>query len=286
MWLYSFSTQKKYTLICLSLYIFSKVPSFVLGARNELVTGFLFTIVYYLIRAIINNEENWISKKKILLSILFLPFIISFLGSYNYIRDNEKVKPSSLIDLSLDFFYKQGTTYDTICQGIMFKQKLKNDFNVISYTFGDITDYVFHNTIVVKLFKTKDLGQGNNMDVLKYGNNLAHNISYIVLGKKAYLNGHGRGSSYLLETYIDFNYFGVAIYSFLIGLYLSSIITLVKKNNFLLSMIVFTSLLQIFLIPRYSSFGFMTFILTPHFWIIPFFVISLSLICKKFKQNV
>lgn len=277
----SLMPSKRNSLLCLVMYLVSSIPMFLLGSRNELVLRLLFFVVYYFIRFIINNNEKWISKKKILIILILLPLFISYLGAYNYIRDKKKVSSLSIVDLSLDFFHKQGTTFDTICQGVKYEKKLKNDFNVISYTFGDLIDYTLHNSISIKLFKTESFGHGNNLNVIKHGNSMAHNISYIVLGKESYLSGHGRGTSYLLETYIDFGFLGLAIYSFLIGLFLSCSVWLIKKNNFILTMIILTSLTQIFLIPRYSSVGFISFIITPQFWIIPFLVFIYEKLMKK-----
>lgn len=37
---------------------------------------------------------------------------------------------------------------------------------------------------------------------------------YLVMGKE-YSDGHGRGTSYLIDTYMDFGYIGVILFSFL-----------------------------------------------------------------------
>lgn len=268
--------RKINSLICLFLYVFASIPLFLLGSRSDLVLRLLFVIVYFIIRHIVSSKEQWITKKKVVVMLSILPLMIAFLGAYNYIREDEKVKSISLINLSLDFFHKQGTTFDTICQGILYEKELKNNFNVASYTFGTLIDYFTHNTIAIKLFNAHDLGIGNNINMIKYGNNMAHNISYVVLGEESYLAGHGRGTSYLLETYVDCGYFGVIIYSVLMGMYLSSILYLIRKNNFVISFIVLMSLSQIFLVPRYASFGFISYLLTPHFYFILFAVLFMK----------
>lgn len=276
---------KKETFISLFLLMIAAIPSFLLGSRNGLMLRLFFVVSYILIRCFINKNEKWITKKMAIISIIILPLLVAFLGAYNYIRDDKKVESFSVINLSLDFFYKQGTTFDTIGQGFQYENTLKNNFNVISYTFGDVIDYIGHNTISKKIFKTVDLGNGNNMNMIMYGNSMAHNLSYTVLGASSYLSGHGRGTSYLIETYIDFNYFGVAIYSLLIGLFLSSIVDIIKKNKFIINCIVLTMLFQIFLLPRYSATGFVTFLVTPQFWLIPISALFINHILNVWRKK-
>lgn len=261
--------NKKFSIITLGIYVLLAIPSFLLGSRNALILRIVFSAVYIMCRHIIDKGDgNWITTKMKIIATVMIPIAIMFLGAYNYIRSDEEVETSNPILLVVDFFYKQGTTFDTICQGFEYEENFKNQPNVVSYTFGDIIDYLIHNTISQKLFGTEDLGSGNSITMVEKSNSLAHRLSYVVLGETPYLSGHGRGTSYIIETYMDIGMVGVAIYSLILGIYLSKIVTILQKGKFIINYIVLTSMSQIFLLPRYSASGFMSFIVTPQFWII------------------
>lgn len=271
--------KKKNSIIVLLIYSILAIPSFLLGSRNVLVSRILLAVIYVVIRDIIEHgNEVWITKKIKIIAIALVPIVIAFLGAYNYIRDDKEVPDDNLI---LDFFYKQGTTFDTICQGFAKENELKNQPNVISYSFGDIIDYAIHNSISQKIFHTSDLGNGNNLMKVTQSNSLAHRLSYLMLSEESYLEGHGRGTSYIIETYMDAGMIWLAIYSTIIGMYLEGIIEMFKTRKFLGKYIILTSLSQIFLLPRYSASGFFTFLITPQFWVIPVILFIITEVVEK-----
>ena len=273
--------KKKYSIIVLGAYILLAIPSLLLGARNGFVLRLMFSIVYILIRQIeIPQNETWINKKIKVIALLLIPILIIFLGAYNYIREDKVVKSNSPVALIVDFFQLQGTTFDTICEGFEYENTFKNQPNVISYTFGDIIDYIIHNTISQKLFGTEDLGNGNSLEMVNKSNSLAHKLSYEVLGEYSYLSGHGRGTSYIIETYMDAGMLWVAIYSCIIGGYFVAIGIWIRKENFLIRYIIITTLSQIFILPRYSASGFFSFIVTPQFWSIMALILLVRLVIK------
>ena len=279
--------NKKKTAIILSVYCISNIPLFLLGNRSGLVLSILFSIVYVIIRYFIEKKDTkWITKRKVIIVLIMIPIFILLLGAYNYIREDKEVKIRSPINLIADFFYKQGTTFDTICQGFKYESELKNDYNIISYSIGDILDYIMHSTISQRIFNTDSLGTGNNMNMIKESNSMAHHLSYLVLGKETYLNGHGRGTSYIIETYMDGGYFLLAIYSLILGYYLTNMIRIIEKQNKLVNYIILTTLLEIFLLPRYSASGFISFIVEPQFWVIPIIIISIKYIIRLKKGKV
>lgn len=277
--------KKREVIIILALYIISAIPLFLLGSRNDIVLKCVIVVVYYLFRNYyFPNNEKWIEKQHKIAALIIIPIAIIGLGAYNYIRDDEKVENTSPIGMFVDFFYKQGTTYDTICQGFENEEKLKNQEYVISYTFGDFIDYILHSTISQKLFKTDSLGSGNSIKMATESNSMAHHLSYIVLGD-SYLNGHGRGTSFLIEVYMDFGIIGVVIYGFVLGMLLILILKLCSSRYIILRYIAFTMLTNIWLLPRYSALGFLNFIITPQFWIVIILFYAIEFINKKLKRN-
>lgn len=279
----AFLPKKKNVIMVAVLLLTSAIPSFLLGSRNLLVLRMLFIFVYIIIRYLLNNGDlKKISKKGICIFVILLVFFVAFLGTYNYIRDNNKISNFNLFSMTVDFFYKQGTTFDTICQGFSYETELKNA-KIVSYTFGDIIDYIEHNTISNKLFGTESLGSGNSLLMVNKSNSVAHKLSYYVLGEDMYLKGHGRGTSYIIETYIDGGVLLLAIYSIFIGLFLRSIMFIIKQNKFLLSIICLNTLYNIYLLPRYSASGFVTFLFTIQFWLVPFIIIIINKVLKKVR---
>ncbi len=277
--------RKKETVIILGLYISSSIPSFLLGSRNEIVLKSIFAIVYYAFRNYYYaNGEKWIKKYHKIMGLILVPIFIIGLGAYNYIRDDKAVENSSPINMFVDFFYKQGTTFDTICQGFENEKLLKNQKHVISYTFGDFIDYILHSTISQKIFKTDSLGTGNSIKMATESNSMAHHLSYIVLGD-TYLQGHGRGTSFLIELYMDFGIIGVIIYSIILGILLIVILKLCGNKKILIRYIAFTVLANIWTLPRYSATGFLSFIITPQFWIVIIMLYVIECISKKIGRN-
>lgn len=194
--------------------------------------------------------------------ILLIPVAIIGLAIYNYSRVDEEVPTTNIISLFGDFFYTQGVSYDVLNIGYEIKDKIKTTTNH-NYTFGPFIDYFKYSTISQKIFKTKPLPTGNNVTKALESSSYSHIISYLT--RKDYLEGHGWGSSFILETYTDFGYIGVIVYSLILGYLLMAIPRLLKKNTFIAS-IVLISTLNIFIIPRAEALQFLQFIITPQFW--------------------
>ncbi len=273
---------KRKTIITLALYLISGVPMFLIGNRGALVLKITFILVYIFVRY--REKIKKYLNFKTLTACIILAFIgIMGLGAYNYIRSDEEIPDFSPVQLVTDFFYKQGTTFTTICQGFEYREKLIEQKKE-SYTFGNIIDYLKYSTISKTLFHTEDLGSGNTVKRAKESNNLAHRLSYIVLGKTSYLAGHGRGTSYIIETYMDFGIIGVILFSFIIGMYLKTISEFMRYKWISKSIILIT-LTKFFLIPRSESIEFIEFIIKPQFLII-IFIILIWYIADKKKNNV
>lgn len=262
--------SKKNSLIIITIYVALGLPTFILGNRASLILRIAFVVAYFFIRDYTDGQhsERWISKSLKIGFVVFVAISIVFLGAFNYYRSGLKPSNETNIPLMLDFFYRQGTTFDTICQGLQYEDDILKLPQNAGYTFGPIYDMVKHSTLSQAFFDTGSLGSGNSINMVMNGNSLAHKLSYIVLGEASYLSGHGRGSSYLLETYYDGGFAFVALFSFIAGVYLSSINRLVQKGKWFVNIIVISTLSRIFYIPRSSTFDFISFIFTPHFWLI------------------
>ncbi|MCR0206927.1 O-antigen polysaccharide polymerase Wzy family protein [[Clostridium] innocuum] len=269
--------NKRMSIIILLIYVCLSIPVFIIGSRNSLIIRGVFIITYFVIRQFLSkNEQLWITRKTRITVIILIPIIIVTMGAYNYIREDSKASSSSITYLAVDFLYKQGTTYDTLCQSIEYKDKLPKHE---SYTFGSVIDQLKHGKLTRLFFNTKDLGTGNNILLAKEGNSLAHHISYIVLGN-AYLEGHGRGSSYLAEVFLDFGYLGVIVFNFCLGALTIAILDFLKKG-FLARFFCLISSTSFIALPRDTSLCFINYIFSIQF----IFILAIFLVFMIFNER-
>lgn len=262
--------SKKNSLVVMAIYVALGLPTFMLGNRASLVLRIAFVVAYFFIRDYIDgsHEKRWISRPLKIGFLAFVAFSIVFLGAFNYYRSGLNPNSETTIPIMLDFFYRQGTTFDTVCQGLQYQEDIMKIPHSAGYSIGPVYDTVVHSTLSRMIFNTSDLGSGNSLNMVMNGNSLAHKLSFVVLGEASYLSGHGRGSSYLLENYYDGGMIFVALFSYLLGAYLSSINKIIQKGKWFINIIVVSTLSRIFYIPRSSAFDFIGFIFTPHFWLI------------------
>lgn len=259
-----FPTKRK-AFIPLVFYIVSGMPGFISGARSAMMVKVMFVFMYYCLRDYMAvGKDVWLGKLEKILIIILLPVTIVGLGLYSYIREGDSLKKNDG-NVIVDFFYLQGTSFDTVAEGFEYKDELRSSEAVISYTFGGFVDYIKYGTASQILFDAEDLGSGNSVAMATKSNSMAHHLSYLVLNKN-YLFGHGRGSSFIIETYIDFGMIGMVLYTIILGMGLRYIPVFLKKNWFI-RIITLVTLLNIFMVPRSAAMEMLNYIITFQFWI-------------------
>lgn len=254
-------------IIVLGLYLLTGIPGIVTGGRNALMIKVLFCFIYFVLRECMERNSKWIGKKEIIAVLVMIPVAMVALGVLNYTREGASVETISPIEIGEDFLYKQGTSFDTLCQTIQYRGALRDD-NYINYTFGEFIDFINYNKLSNVIFGTLDFGDGNNIYSGTLSNKLAHRVSYLALGD-SYLAGHGRGTTYFSEVYLDFGYLGIVIFNFAIGIFLAKIVEIFKKG-FLQRGILLNCLLYFFIIPRLSFFSIFSFSISYYWW---FFIV-------------
>lgn len=274
---------KTKSILVLLLYISLGTPTFLLGNRTSIVLRIAFATVYFFIRDYTReqNESRWITKWIKIGFVIFVVFAIAFLGAYNYIRTGKRAADQTYLPIMADFFYRQGTSFDTVCQGFFYEPIIRGMPETISYSLGGVIDSVKHSTLSQMLFGTSSLGNVNSVNMVVNGNSLAHRLSYVVFGEKYYLEGHGRGSSFILETYYDGGFPLIGLYSFALGVFLSNINRIVQKKSWFINTIVITSMSYIYMIPRASACSFATFLVTPHFWMMIIYVLTAIAVAER-----
>ena len=276
--------SKKQTFVPFVLYFLSAVPVFIIGVRNPIVLNSIFIFLYYYLRDYLDsltqhcsrNRIKWIGKFEKRLLIILVPVALLGLAAYNYIREGTQISQTSFWDLFVDFVDKQGVSFKTLCLGYNALPDMPQGQRF--YTFGGFIEYYFYGSLGQWLFGTPDLGIGNNMVRALQGHTFAHSMSYVA--KPDYLEGHGWGSSYLLEAYADFGWTGIVISSVLLGMVLIAFVYFFSQN-WLGSSITLVCLTSIFFVPRAETTGWLLFLAQPHFWIAVLFCNIMAGLCLK-----
>ncbi|MGX7069184.1 O-antigen polysaccharide polymerase Wzy family protein [Gemella bergeri] len=255
--------RKLYATLVLLALIFANAIHLLIGTRNPFILSLLFAFVYYFMR---NQGERglWIGFKEKLIIYIGTPVLMIIMGILNYVRDNVEVAGNSFSDIFLDFIYKQGTSFGVLAHGYLYNSNLPVR-EVSSYTFGPIIEYFTKGNIGV-LFGGKAFEHTTNSTELALkSNSYAHNISYITL-KEKYLDGHGIGSSYIMELYTDFGFIGVFVFSILLGVLFVLIMKIAYSDRILLFGIGLFILNNLFFMPRSSFSESFLNLFTMQFW--------------------
>lgn len=277
--------SKKRAFIPLCLFELSAIPELLIGVRNPIMLNSIFILLYYAIRDIYEKRQKWIGKIEKVLLIIAVPSSLVFMTVYAYVRSGVEIAQKNIFKLFLDFFYGQGVTFNVLGIGYGYRNSLPNRVGR-NYTFGGMIDYIFHGRIGQMLFGTEPFPEGNNWINGTLSNNFSHNFSYLVRTED-YLNGQGWGSSYMLETYIDFGYIGLIFFNLILGILLIYMLKRFGKNT-LIDTIFLLSLTTIFLIPRAEATGWLSFIVTAQFWACILACYLGAYICTRcqFIQNI
>ena len=272
--------KKRYCYVALGLYVFSTLPNLLIGIRNDIVLALIFAFLYFYIRDYFDGTKRWIGKFERTACIIAVPIALVFLGAYNYIRDSAEYDRNAM-SLIVDLFYKQGVSFDVLCIGYA-ALPLLPAVVAKNYTFGNAIDYLRTNVISRNLFGTEPLGNGNSEYRAIYGNDFSHSMSYVA--RDDYLDGHGYGSSFILETFADYGYIGMIVFSILIGMLMIYMLYLIKKSR-MWRIVMLTALTQFFFTPRSSATGAFTFLVYIQYWVPVIIIFIIALLINK-KYNI
>lgn len=277
--------DKRRALLPLVLFEISALPALIIGERNPIVLHSIFIFLYYFIRDVLEDRKKWIGRVEKILITASTPFVLIFLVAYATIRSDQKLAISNPFRLILDFFSSQGVTFDVLSIGYGYRLNLPNPDKTF-YTLGSIIDYFKYGRIGQMLFGTTPIPDGNNMIRALEGNSLSNHLSYVTK-KEEYLTGHGWGSSFILEGYLDGGYIGVAVLAVILGfLFIYSLYWF--RKTILLRTIVLVALTTLFFIPRAETSSFIMFLFTLQFWLCIAACYLGAYICIKshFLQNL
>lgn len=255
--------KKRSAFLCLLLYVLSHVPSLLIGMRNQIALSVIFAFFYYCFRDAVGDREKWIGKIEKCLVLMGVPGMMVVLTAAVFLRYGREVLKNPL-DAVAYLIYNQGGMFQYICRGYNTMPQIRALVGGSRfYTFGSIIDGISRSRIGQVLFHTVPFPPGNNAVRALEGHSFGDIFSYIALSN--YLEGGGYGTSYLLETYYDFGWVGIVLFSLLLGFFLVWFLRGMRKN-WLVKSILLMSLTQLFMLPRESSTGWLVFLTGIHFW--------------------
>lgn len=255
--------KKRAGFICLLLHVLSNVPTLLIGMRNQFALSVIFAFFYYCFRDATGDREKWIGKVEKCLIVVAVPTLMVLMVTTAYLRYGHKPIKNPLEAIGY-LICNQGTMFLNICRGFDTMPQIRAMVEGPKcYTFGAIIDSVSRSRIGQLLFHTVPFPPGNNAVRALESHSFGDIFSYIAV--PTYLEGGGWGTSYLLETYYDFGWVGIVLFSLLLGFFLVWFLRGMRKN-WLVKSILLMSLTQLFMLPRETSTGWLVFLTGIHFW--------------------
>lgn len=236
------SPQKKKCILPCVLFLIIAVVILISGDRGGFMINTGIVVVYFFWRQY-TDKEIWISNKIIIIVIICTPLILAGLSFFVYLREGVDVGEKNIVSQFIRFFKSTGNTVDLLGYGKQYEQRFPQSF----YSFGELIDYVKFNPISEKLFAvTEPVAYTEEYAMTMHS--YAHTISYFIFPDQ-YLLGHGKGSSYIAEVYLDFGYLGIIICNFIYGIFLAGIYKLRQAKPLIIA-IAFIALRILFYVPR------------------------------------
>ena len=152
-------------------------------------------------------------------------------------------------------------------------KEIKNLLPNINYFFGYIYDSLMNNYVISSLLGNS-IPRPQTIEYVSHSHALATHLAYNLLGKD-YLKGMSTDSTYILNIYTAFGFFGLFFINLFLGIYLCRFAAILAKCN-LLAVIVLYSYLNIFMIPRADIMISFSFLVTPYFWFSILVIYTLS----------
>lgn len=261
------------------LFLFLGITSLGYGQRNGLMMSLTMIVLYYFIRQKLQAygpNEVWVTKRKIIYSLVALPFLLIFLMSFNDIRNNQEVSlSSSFWNNFLSFFYQQGISVSIIG----YEKELHNHFpQDFPYSLGYFVDRIT-NIEFLKPLHIFPTYAPKSYELAVYGHNFGETITYLQ-NPNRYFAGGGLGSCYIAEIYHDFGYLGVVI----INMFFAFIFARFDRyfgRNIWMSFCIFILLDRVLYSPRADALGCFTEFLSSVFIV---FVLVMSFIKHRHSR--
>lgn len=253
--------SKKNSIVPILLYLLEGLIAAIGGRRSNLMLNILIIFIYYLTRNEVAKDykEKWFKKLEIFMCITILPVLVSVMTIIGNIRaDYSKNSTSNgIINNIMEFFYSQGVSanligYTEVYRNLLPKGKV--------YTLGPLMEFI-NNSIMRRLNGLSEL-TGQSVERATSGFLYSQALPYLIM-PIAYLNGHGYGSSFVAENFVDLSYSGVLIGSLLYGMLLGILTKLLKSDRFIVLTFTLIMARAILFSPRAAYLSFIVSAFTP-----------------------
>lgn len=239
----------------LFLFLLISLFSLLTGARTVFVMNFITLLIYLVLRNKITPKDPWLTRKGKLFLLMCLPILVAMMFVVMLMRGDAEINNTNLFDMIINSIYQQGSIIEVL--GVSYEEVEHIPHRL--WSFGRIIDSYGNNFI----FQILGIGQeykANTADFAKNGHSLANYLTYTYQNQR-YLAGGGMGSSFIAEAWLDFGYWGVAVFSFIYGVILSKFYTLIK--NVWMFALAFYMVNAIIYAPRAGACDFISDILSP-----------------------
>ena len=263
--------SKKDAFPVIAIYISIFMINIFSGDRGESILP-IFLIIYYLyFRNVISPNEKWINKKGLVYLVISFPVVVIILFLVAYIRSNNEFSSSNIATLFFGFFYQQSVSVNVIACTYQ-------DYDMLPqsklYSLGAIIDY-FRNNYLTRIILGEEPYPVGSIELALEGHSLDAALTYVE-NTSTYFSGGGMGSSFVAESWYDFGYLGVIIFSYFYG-YVLSYIPKMNAKNVWMSVIALMLFRSIVYAPRARATGFVSDVFSVSFWPIAFIIYLLSL---------
>lgn len=255
--------RKRHAYVALSSNILLNIPTLLVGLRGRFMFSVLFATLYFFLRARHYSKDTWIGRFEKRGLIFGIPVAIVILNSINYIRSQQVNLTANFLESIVDFFDKQGVSFEVLSHGYYAAQKAASFEN--NYTFGPFIDFLTRDSYGRLLSGLPSLPGNNSQTMATESHSFAHALSFFQ--HQNYLGGEGYGSSYLLELFVDYSWLGVICGSLILGVVLAAMPRMFDRGG-ISGLVALCSLESIFWIPRDSALGWLTFIVSIQFWLL------------------
>ena len=183
--------------------------SLLTGVRFEFVFSiFLIIYMFFYFKSIDKVSNKYDVKKALIVCGIIVPILLIFMSIYNSIRNKVSITKIDPFYEVQAFFVSQGRSTNLLTYAQMYEKELSGPNK--SYVFG-----LFYDSINSKIcaFSTLICNTNYTKNDINYG----YAISNIILGEEKVIEGHGLGSQYLAELFLEGGVLFIIVYSLFFG---------------------------------------------------------------------
>lgn len=185
------------------------------GARGTFLINILvFGAILAYFQSMQPDEKWFVKKRYVRWAMIGVPLIMIASVAIKVVRSGDDWRKMDVTEAITDFIYQQGIT------GLSTKRAYDMQSSIPEPVSGFYTLEFLYSGLPARLLGNK-VYSGNTEEHALEGNSMKFALAYTTMGE-GFLEGGGTGSSYIIETYYDFGYIGIALgsilYAFLFSL--------------------------------------------------------------------